>query len=111
MFNFSFLFTQTIRRKHGKNRCLENNFPIHLTGKTRFDEDIKGGIISGVQDGSVDELLSSKKIISDGNLIEGPYAKSVIVIETSSMNTPLSEMVKVYSKIIGIIEELWNLYR
>ncbi|MEQ8225572.1 MAG: hypothetical protein ABRQ37_24850 [Candidatus Eremiobacterota bacterium] len=90
---------------------LENDFPILLTGKTRFDEDITGGIIAGVQDGSVDELLSSEKIICDGNLSEGPSAKSVIVIETSSMNTELRERVKVHSKIMGIMEELWNLYR
>ncbi|HPZ07104.1 MAG TPA: hypothetical protein PL110_03250 [Candidatus Eremiobacteraeota bacterium] len=90
---------------------LENNFPIHLSGKTRFNEDIKGGIISGVQDGSIDELLSAKKIILNGTLIEGPSAKSVIVIETSSMNTVLSERIKVHSKIMSIIEDLWDLYR
>jgi len=56
--------------------------PIKMGGKTRFDEDISGGIIGPVVDSSIDELMSSREIVRDGRLLPGPAARTVLVFET-----------------------------
>ncbi|MBS3079650.1 succinylglutamate desuccinylase/aspartoacylase family protein [Candidatus Pacearchaeota archaeon] len=67
--------------------------------KTRFNEIIENNIISNVNDGSIDELLSSKRIINK-KIKKGPNAKSVIVFETMTKNIPLKKRVKIHSEII-----------
>ena len=84
------------------------NYPIMLSGKTRFNEPIINGIVSDVKDGSIDELIASERIIVNGTLQAGPSGKSVIVVETSAAKMPLKERVRVHSSIIGMLEDLYK---
>ena len=91
----------------GKMRELK--YPVKLTGQTDFDEKIVGGIISNVNDGSIDELIASEKVFAGGRVRKGPAAKSAIVVETSSMKMALPERVRLHSAIVGMLEELFRL--
>ena len=44
----------------------ENGVPIRMSGKTRFDEPIAGGIVGPVVDSSIDELMSAPRVLADG---------------------------------------------
>ncbi|MEW6363799.1 MAG: hypothetical protein AB1714_04070 [Acidobacteriota bacterium] len=90
-------------------KMTELTYPIMLSGKTRFGEAIVGGVVSGVNDGSIDELIASERVFVDGAVQQGPSGKSVIVVETSAMKMPLKERVRVHSTIIGMAEELLRL--
>jgi hypothetical protein len=68
----------------------ENAIPIQLDGHTRFDEEIEEGIIGPVTDSSIDELMSAKEIIVDGEVNPGPSAPTVLVFETPAGNLPLA---------------------
>ncbi len=83
-------------------------FPILVDGMTRFDEPVKGGIVSNVKDGSVDELLSAPTVIIDGRPAKGPAAPSVLVLETSSMSTGLEERKQVHSTVLASLKTLWK---
>jgi hypothetical protein len=85
-----------------------NGSPIMLQGKTRFDEAVKSGIVSGVQDGSIDELLSSRTIILNGRPAPGPAGKSILVLETSSMNAGIQDRKKVHAVVIDSLPNLWK---
>ena len=86
-----------------------NGLPIQLDGKTRFDEKIVGGIVSGVRDGSIDELLGAPTVLVSGARREGPSAPSAIVLETSSMNTSLAARTKVHGTVLEAAGKLWEL--
>lgn len=90
-------------------KMAELRYPIILSGKTRFDEPIVDGIVSGVQDGSIDELIASEEILAEGAARDGPSGRSVIVVETSAMRRPLKERVDVHCAILGMLEELYSL--
>jgi hypothetical protein len=92
-----------IFRKHG--------FAILMSGKTRFGETVRDGIVSGVKDGSIDELLSAKEILVGGSRRAGPAGRSILVLETSLMNTPLADRQKVHETILDSLEALWALAR
>lgn len=87
---------------------LGHGFPIQLDGETRFGETIRGGIISGVRDGSIDELLGAPTVLVKGVRQEGPGAQSAIVLETSSMKTPLAQRVKVHGTVLEAAGSLWD---
>ena len=82
---------------------------IYEKGKTFFRQKISGGIVSNVHDGSIDELLSSKYIILGKRRVKGPYARSVIVVETNTVGIPLSKRVKIHSKILKRIREFYKI--
>ncbi len=83
-------------------------FPILMEGKTRFGEAVRGGIVSGVKDGSIDELLSAPLVIVNRAPLKGPSGSSILVLETSSMNTPLADRVRVHATVIASLEALWE---
>jgi hypothetical protein len=76
--------------------------------KTKSKDKIYNGIVSGIRDGSVDEFLGSKKIFFNGRVTKGPYAETVVVIETLT-NIPLIERIKIHSKIITSLKEFIQL--
>ncbi len=88
---------------------LRHKFPILTEGTTRFGEAVKGGIVSGVNDGSIDELISAPTVIVNHHPRKGPSGGSVLVLETSAMDTPLSDRVKVHATVIGSLESLWRI--
>jgi hypothetical protein len=82
------------------NILKKEGFRFYEKGETSFHEKIIKGIVSNIKDGSVDELLSSEKIIINGHIRDGPDAKSVIVIETKTIDVPLKKRVKAHSYIL-----------
>jgi len=82
---------------------------LYDKGKTSFNQKIINGIVSNIHDGSIDELLASKYIIKGKKIIKGPYAKSVIVVETNLLGIPLSKRVKIHSKIIKKIKKFYKI--
>jgi hypothetical protein len=88
---------------------VRNRFPILTEGKTRFGESITGGIVSATKDGSIDELISAPAIILNGVAQKGPSGRSVLVLETSSMHTPLAERKKLHATVLASLEEFWRL--
>ncbi len=90
---------------------LRHHFPILMEGKTRFGEAVRRGIVSGVKDGSIDELLSAPIVIVNHSPQRGPAGLSVLVLETSSMNTLLPERVRVHATVIASLESLWEAAR
>jgi hypothetical protein len=83
--------------------------PLQMEGKTRFDETIENGVVLGLDDGSIDALLSAKEIIVNGLVRPGPNAQSSIVVETPAINVLLSKRVKIHTEIIKNYERLYHL--
>jgi hypothetical protein len=78
----------------------ENNIGIKLSGQTRFGEDIVNGIVGPVVDSSIDELMSSKRIIVDGREESGPGARTVLVFETPAANLTVAQRVNAHAALI-----------
>lgn len=76
-----------------------NKIPFVKKGKTRFNEKIINGIISGNGDGSIDELLYSNKIIINKRVIKRPCAESVVVFESAG-KLDLEERINAHSKLL-----------
>jgi peroxiredoxin Q/BCP len=93
----------------GKMR--ELGYPIKLSGKTDFDEKIEGGVVCGVADGSIDELISAPRILRASRAEPGPAGRSVIVAETSSMKMDLARRVRLHRAIIRMLPELFKAAR
>jgi hypothetical protein len=87
----------------------ESGISLQMRGNTRFGEPINEGVISDVQDGSVDELLAARSIIRDGRVAPGPSARSVIVVETPTVSVPLAKRIKAHAAVIGAYDELWRI--
>ena len=60
----------------------ENDIPLKMDGQTRFGEAVDNGIIGPVTDSSIDELMSSDVVVFEGQLRQGPGARTVLVFET-----------------------------
>jgi hypothetical protein len=90
-----------ILKKHG--------FKIWERGKTSFNEKIIKGVVSNINDGSIDELLSSEKVIVNNQIRKGPDAKSVVVIETKTIDVPLKKRVKAHSYILRYSKSIYAL--
>ncbi len=90
-----------ILKKHG--------FRFYGSGRTAFNEKIVKGVVSDINDGSIDELLSSEEIIVKGKKRKGPDAKSVVVIETKTVDVPLKKRVKAHSYIIRDLKSIYTL--
>ena len=90
-----------ILKKHG--------FKFYEKGKTAFNEKVIKGVISNINDGSIDELLSSEKVIVNNQIKKGPDAKSVIVIETRTIDVPLKKRLKAHSYILKSSKSIYAL--
>lgn len=90
-----------ILKKHG--------FKFYESGYTSFNEKIIKGVVSDINDGSIDELLASEKIIVNGQIKKGPDAKSVVVVETKTVDVPLKKRVKAHSYIIKSSKSIYTL--
>ncbi len=84
----------------------KHNVPLEKNKRTRFGEEIRDGIVMNAQDGSIDELMYSKKIIVNEKIKIGPSAPHVMVIETITLGIPLSKRVKIHTEIINSIKDL-----
>ena len=78
----------------------ENGVPIKLSGKTRFDEPVSGGLIGPVADSSIDELMSATRIVVDGVARPGPAARTVLVLETPAAALPLPRRIAAHAAFI-----------
>ena len=78
----------------------ENGIPIKMSGKTRFGEEISGGIIGPVIDSSIDELMSSQHIFSGGRMQAGPAARTVLVFETPAGTASLERRIAAHSALL-----------
>lgn len=78
-------------------------------GTTRFGEKISNGVIYGMDDGSIDEFLSSRRVIVEGKRTHGPSAKASIVMETRVANNPLLERIVQQRILILALPELWRI--
>ena len=81
----------------------EHGVSIKMTGSTRFDEPIAGGIIGPVTDSSVDELMSAREIVVDGRVRLGPAAEIVLVLETPAAALPLEQRVAAQAALLRLI--------
>ncbi|MFZ5392492.1 MAG: hypothetical protein ACOZAR_04880 [Patescibacteria group bacterium] len=86
-----------------------SHYPLHLSGKTRFDQIIDNGVIGKNPDGSIDELLAATTIFINKQTTSGPSAKSVIVVETSAQNQLLSQRQLAHELLLDHLEELWKI--
>jgi hypothetical protein len=80
--------------------------PIRAGGETRFGERITRGIVGKESDGSIDELLSSPTAVVDGKVVEGPKARSVIVVETPADAMPLGQRQAAHLAILENLKDL-----
>jgi hypothetical protein len=71
----------------------DSGVPIKAGGTTRFDEPIERGIIGPVTDSSIDELMSAREVIVDGERRPGPGAETVLVLETPAAALPLARRI------------------
>ena len=87
----------------------KQGFKFYEKGFTSSNEKIIKGVISGIKDGSIDELLSAEKIIVNNEIKKGPDAKSVVVIETKTIDVPLKKRVKAHSYILKSSKSVYTL--
>lgn len=81
-----------------------------FNGVTDIGQLIRGGIVGKSKDGSIDELMSARKIVRGGRVVAGPGAEHVIVVETDARpqtNVPLEKRVKVHQKIMSLYGDCW----
>lgn len=87
----------------------EQGIRLEQEGHTRFQEPIRKGIVRGEDDGSVEELFVTPRIILDGKTVRKPAAKTAIVVETSTVGVPLAMRVRAHRAVIVALPELWEL--
>ena len=83
--------------------------PVPRLTRTTLGEEVKHGIVCGVQDSSIDELLAAKSMIRHGRRRCGPQAPHVIVIESPMGRSGLSvaERAAIHEKVITALPRLW----
>jgi hypothetical protein len=91
------------------NILKKRGFKFYEKGETHDHEKIVKGVVSDIKDGSIDELLSAEKIIVNKVIKKGPDAKSVVVIETKTIDVPLNKRVKAHSHILKSSKEVYTL--
>lgn len=94
--------------KYVLNTLRRNHVRIQACGKTRFGEPIFDGVISDAVDGSIDELLSSKKIIVNNRVVPGPSSEVSIVVETPA-SLPLDFRIGAHSAVIRSLKRIGKL--
>jgi hypothetical protein len=71
---------------------LDSGVKIQTDGKTRFGENILNGVVGNEQpDGSIDELLATRRIILNNKPLYKPATKTSVVIETPAKAMGLEE--------------------
>ncbi len=83
----------------------DEGVPIKMDGKTRFDEPVERGIIGPVADSSIDELMSARQVIVDGNTRPGPGAETVLVLETPAAALPLAQRVAAQAALLRLLSK------
>jgi hypothetical protein len=91
------------------NILKKQGFKFYEKGFTSFNEKIIKGVVSDINDGSIDELLSAERIIINNEIKKGPNAKSVVVIETRTIDVPLKKRVKAHSYILKSSKNIYAL--
>jgi hypothetical protein len=84
---------------------LGSGIPIQTKGKTRFGEKILNGVVGSEKDGSIDELLSTEKIIVNNKMVYKPAAKTSIVIETPAKAMSLDKRKFAHLKILTSLND------
>ncbi len=95
-----------------------SGIPIRLTGKTRFGEPVKNGVVSRddkggpIRDGSIDELFAAKTVFKDGKPVPGPAAPAVFVVETPAFaGSDLARRVAAQAAVLDRAAALWTMSR
>lgn len=78
----------------------DNGIQVKMNGKTRFGEEIVSGIIGPVVDSSIDELMGSHEIVSNGRIQPGPAARTVLVFETPAAELSLGQRIDAHAALI-----------
>lgn len=89
----------------------ESSMAIQTEGETRFGEKIVSGVVLATVDGSLDELMAAKRIFYGDKVIDKPYAKTAIVVETPTIGVPLIRRVNAHRNIIKALGELWQIVK
>jgi len=89
----------------------ELGLPVEKGGKDEEGRDIIGGIVDFKNDGSVDELMGSNKIVFGGRFWEKNSAESVVVVETPIIRIPLERRIRAHARIIQAYPEFWQMIR
>jgi hypothetical protein len=83
-------------------RILQDHaIPIKTSGATRFDDDIRDGIVGPVVDSSIDELMSAAEIVRDGRSEPGPATHTVLTFETPAGDADLKTRIAAYKALLG----------
>lgn len=111
---YSYIYSQGRLKEKDKivkeiSKILSKNFKIKLNGKTALGEKIKNGVVFETEDGSIDELFATDKIIINNKIIKKNFAESVIVVETPSKKIPIQKRIKADTEIIKSIPKLIKL--
>lgn len=95
-----------------------SGIPLRLSGRTRFDEPISGGVVTQddagrpIRDGSIDELLASDTVYKNGRKAPGPKAGVVIVLETPAFSgSNLPQRTAAHAAVLQRLRALWDLVR
>ena len=91
---------------HILNVLRKNGIPIQTSGRTRFGEPIVHGVVLDSIDGSIDELLSSKKIVVNNRVVPGPSARVSVVVEIPAQSLPLSARINAHSAVILSLKKI-----
>ena len=82
---------------------------IRKSGKTRWGEKVKNGIVSGIKDGTIDEVYSSEFLVGgDGELVEGPKCPTVIVLEQPTQLETLKTRIEVYEMFLTTMIKIYG---
>jgi len=84
----------------------QSGIALKQEGLTRFGETVSKGVVLQESDGSIDELMSSEKIVVNGQVVKGPGAKTVIVTETPAGALPLEERKRAQLSIVKNLKTL-----
>lgn len=95
--------------KYVLNNLRKNHVKIQAFGETRFREPIVHGVVWDSVDGSIDELLSSKKIIVNNRVVSGPSSKASVVVEIPAKSLPLSARIGAHSAVIRSLKRISTL--
>ena len=91
------------------NILLGSGIQIEKEGQTRFGESINGGIVGNEQpDGSIDELLATRRIILNDKSFYKPTAETCIVIETPAKKMKLEKRKKAHINVLLSLEDFIN---
>jgi len=83
--------------------------PIKMQGLTRFGQKIFHGNVKAKHDGSIDELLSSKKVIVNGKSVRKPNTITSIVVETPAAEMKLEKRKNAHLEVLKKLKELVKL--